>query len=246
MTVQVKLGRQPSPVDRPALQQTLVNAVRAIPGVTGAAFGGGLAQTDVRMGPFAIEGPAGLQLLDLAFCETPFVGADHFRVARISTTEGRTFAESGPSEASELVVNKAFARRFWPNGRAVGARLRIGEGPSAAWLTVVGIAGDVHLPGTNGDLFNLQMYRPTSAARRFVTNIVLRVSGGAAVPEPLLRRAVEGAGISAKIGQVWMTEAVIDRRVFARPRFAMVVFGVFAMLAVAGAGLFGVIAYSVT
>jgi putative ABC transport system permease protein len=115
-------------------------------------------------------------------------------------------------------------------------------------LTVVGVAGDVRLPGVSGDLFTLQMYRSTSAAPRFVSNVMVRVDRLASAPEPTLRRAVEGAGISAKLGQVWMTESVIDRRVLARPRFALVSFAVFAIiaLAVSAGGLYGVIAYAVT
>ncbi len=147
----------------------------------------------------------------------------------------------------ELVVNASLARRLWPNGNALGAKLRVGEGAVATWLTVVGIAGDVHLPGMTGDLFNLQMYRPTSAASGFVNHMVLRVHGRTGALEPVLRRALEDAGVSVKLGQVWRTESVIDQRVLARPRFVLAVFGVFAMiaLAVSAAGLYGIIAYAV-
>jgi putative ABC transport system permease protein len=249
LTVQLLLSRQPAPPDRAALERTLAGAVHAIPGVSDVAFGSGLAITDVRPGPFAVEGPSGPQVMDLPFCETPFVGAEYFRVSRIPLIQGRTFDATDPVAASrELVVNGALARRFWPNGNAVGSRLRVGDGADATWLTVVGVAGDVHLPGMTGDLFNLQMYRPTSAAGQFVRYLMVRVSGRATAVEPALRRALEGAGVSAKLGQVWRIESVVERRVLARPRFALAVFGGFAMIAlvVSAAGLYAIIAYAVT
>ena len=249
VTVQVKLAQRPVRANQTMLEQTLIRALRGVPGVTDVAFGGGLAQTDVQGGPFAIDGPSGVEVTDLPFCETPYVGAAYFRVARIPIVEGRTFNAVDPAAASrEVVVNRPLARRWWPGGHAVGKRLRVGEGTK--WLTVVGVVGDVHLPGTTGDLFNLQMYRPTSAAPRFVNNLVLRVGGGGdgGALEAALRRVLQSAGISAKIGQVWMTESVIDRRVLARPRFAVAIVGAFATIALAlcAAGLYGVIAYTVT
>jgi putative ABC transport system permease protein len=252
VAVTVQFERAPARADRAALEETLLRTVRAIPGVSQAASGG-LPQTNVQTGPFAIEGPTGPQLLDIPFCEMPFVGAEYFRVARIPLVQGRTFDTSDPAVASrELVVNEALARRLWPGGNALGSRLRVGEGPNAKWLTVVGIAGDLHVPGMSGDLFNLQMYRPTSAASEFVTDIVLRLNRGTNAVEPklerTLERTIERAGVSAKLRRVMTAEHVLERRVLAQPRFTLAVFGVFAMIAlvVAAAGLYGVVGYAVT
>ena len=245
--VETTFPRRFAPPDRAATGSALIGAVRATPGVREAALGG-LPQTNVQAGPFAIDGPTGPQVIGLPFCEMPFVGPEYFRVARIPLIQGRTFEASDPAAASrELVVNQALARRLWPGRNALGARLRVGGGPNAHWLTVVGVAGDIHLPGTTGDLFNLQMYRPTSAADDLVNTLLVRVSGRASALEPALRQAVEGAGVSAKFVRVLMADEVVYRRVLARPRFALAVFGVFAAiaLAVCAAGLYGIIAYAV-
>jgi putative ABC transport system permease protein len=41
------------------------------------------------------------------------------------------------------VIGETMARRYWPTGDAIGARIRTGPDPNAPWTTVVGIVGDV-------------------------------------------------------------------------------------------------------
>jgi len=250
VAVSVKLAHEPAPADRGATLQTLLRSLGSIPGVSGVASGA-LPQTliDVRTGPFAIEGPAGLQPLDIQFLGTAFVGLDYFRVAGVPLVQGRAFDAADPTRASrELVVNQTLARRLWPNGDALGAKFRMGEGVRAVSLTVVGIAGDLHLPGINGDIFNLQMYRPTSVAPRLMDITVLRTKVNPSALERALRQAVERAGVSARLVSVKTAQSMLNERVLAGPRFALVLFGIFAAIALvlSAVGLYAIVAYAVT
>lgn len=98
--VELRVERQPAPADRAALEQTLIRALRTIPDVSDAAFGTGIALLEVRPGPFAIEGPAGPQIVDLPLCDMPTVTPEYFRVMRIPLIRGRTFDSTDPVAAS--------------------------------------------------------------------------------------------------------------------------------------------------
>ncbi|HEY2733951.1 MAG TPA: FtsX-like permease family protein [Polyangiales bacterium] len=252
--VSVNYAHRPALADRDAVDRALVQSVAAVPGVDRVAVGGfpgPLLRTNVAMGPFAVDGPSGPEIRDLQFCEMPLVGAGYFRAIGMPLVQGRGFeAASGVDVSNEVVVNQALARRFWPAGHALGARLRIGEGRDATWLTVVGIAGDVHIPGlTHGDLFTLQMYRPATTASEAANSLVIRVSQDmhSETLIPSVRRAIERAGYTASMASMDPAKSVFDHRVMARPRFALVLFGLFAAiaLAVSAVGLYSIVAYEV-
>jgi putative ABC transport system permease protein len=246
--IHLRVAREPSEASRLTLERDVVQALRTVPGVEDAVIGP-QPQTEVRPGPFAVEGPTGPQTVDLSVCEMPFVDPSYFRVTRIALVEGRTFGPLDDASASrEVVVNQSLARRLWPNRDPLGARLRVGRENDAKWLTVVGVAHDLNLPGTSGDLFNLQMYRPVSAAPDFERTLVVRLRGPIAAIEPSIERAVAGAQIGATLAQLEPMETTIDNRVLARPRRALIVFVMFAVVALAlsAVGLYGVMAYAVT
>ncbi len=74
------------------------------------------------------------------------VSDDYFRALEIGLVRGRTF---GPQDAFDappaIVVSEAMARRYWPDGGAIGARIRISPQTAERWGTVVGIVRDVRM-----------------------------------------------------------------------------------------------------
>ncbi|HEY6828811.1 MAG TPA: ADOP family duplicated permease [Gemmatimonadaceae bacterium] len=238
----IKLTRKPDAQDRASVERAIIKAVASVPGVTGAAFGGPLLITDIRGGPFVVEGRQGPETLGLDFCEMPFVSRDYFRVSGIPIIRGRSFEGD-----DDVVINQKLARQFWRNGDALGARMRVGDGAKARWLTVVGIAGDIKLPGVT-ELLSMQMYRPTSAANGFVNLVSFRSGANAEALESGMRRAFENAGVPAALVSMRRVESLLDSRVLARPRFALALFGLFASIALllTAVGLYAVVAYTVT
>jgi putative ABC transport system permease protein len=67
------------------------------------------------------------------------VAPGYFRTMRIPLLEGRDFADRDDASAPPvMIVNQAFARRYFHGGNAVGRRVRLGR----EWIRVVGVARD--------------------------------------------------------------------------------------------------------
>jgi hypothetical protein len=158
------------------------------------------------------------------------------------------FTDQDTTEAQRvIVVDEALAQRFWPNGDAIGKRMRRG-GPrsEAPWMTVVGVVGSVKQYGLDIEGRMVVYYPHTQSA-----------SGGMFV---VARTAVEPASlISAATSALRSIDPdlpivrvnTMDRLLadsLARRRFSLILLGSFAAFAMllATIGVFGVTSYLVS
>jgi putative ABC transport system permease protein len=131
---------------RAAFFTDLVQKVKTVPGVQSAAVVnylplGGSNSSD----GFLVEGqpepqPGKENIGRYRVC-TP----DYFQTMGISILKGRPFTDQDRAGATPvIIVNETLARRYWPNGDALGKRMRFyGPLEKAPWMEVVGIAQDV-------------------------------------------------------------------------------------------------------
>jgi putative ABC transport system permease protein len=196
---------------------------------------------------------------------TNFISPDYFRVARIAFVEGRapdslaTPGQLGPGLpfSSEVVVNRTLARRLWPDGRAIGARVRSYSDPEAkmppgfarppaAWSTVVGVVDDIQLPGLRGDTRTMNVYSLLPPNLSDVP-FVVRTAGSAEEAAPTIHRTIVEADRRVLVRPILSGEAYL-RDALAPSRFAMALLAAFAVIALvlSAVGLYGIIAYSVT
>lgn len=134
-------GDYNSEAKRKAFYENLFARLSGIAGVKGAGGVLNLPMCGYRYTwDFDIEGrpkPKGI----MNYADYQIVTPDYFSVMRIPLEGGR-WLSSADSEKGELVVviNATMAREFWPQGGAIGKRIRI----DGAWYGIVGIVGDVH------------------------------------------------------------------------------------------------------
>jgi putative ABC transport system permease protein len=138
-----EMGRMPR--DRaPAYFDEVVRAVSALPGVAGAGvshvmpldFGGSRTSVDVSG-----YKPEPNEEMELNFTR---VTPGYFAAMRMPILQGRSFDErDGEGQPERIIVNETMARRYWPEGRAVGGLLRTDSRQPFA-MEVIGVVPDVH------------------------------------------------------------------------------------------------------
>jgi predicted permease len=197
----------------------------------------------VGWGGINVEGyvpPAGQELqVDLRVAS-----ADYFRAMEIPLRAGRFFSEHDTAEMPAVaIIDERFAKRFWPNGDAVGKHLWFDvKKPS----TIVGVVGAVKQYGLETDGKIATYFTREQGSPNGMYLVARTTSDMAGLP----------AAIAGEIHRVEPTVAVYEVRSMqdrwydslARQRFSstmLAAFAAFAML-LAGVGLYGVMSYLVT
>ncbi|HKT07379.1 MAG TPA: ADOP family duplicated permease [Gemmatimonadaceae bacterium] len=184
---------------------------------------------------------------------TVMITPDYFRVAGIALVAGRLPDSSPPpirrgSWSPEVLVNRALARRLWPDGHALGSLVRpiaFPGQPLAQWSTVVGVVDDTRMPGEIGDVAALQVYTGYPYAGEVPLVVRTGLSGDAAAP--MIKRAIMAVDPHIFVRPILSGDTFL-RDSLAPTRFATSLLTAFAVVALvlAALGLSGVIAYTVS
>jgi predicted permease len=118
--------------------------LRALPGVIAVATSGAIPTGVTGRTPIYVDdSPTATSDAESVFLLTE-VSDDYFRALGIPLLGGRPFGvEDAMDRPMTLIVSESVARHHWPNGGAVGARVRMSVEADAPRATIVGVVGDV-------------------------------------------------------------------------------------------------------
>ena len=239
-------------------QRRVLESVRALPGVDSAAFGsriplgfGGNNSTTV-----AVDGYSPRENEEIVITYTT-VSAGYFKTMGIPIRAGREYDETDTAtSARTLVINESMARRYWPDGNAVGKIVRFGPNANE----VIGVVADTKHNSINERPL-AQLFIPMARSEVSTLRLFVRAGGDPALdpttqsprrgdPGPLvaeIRNAIRTLDPSLPVYDARTLTEHMQGAVFAQ-RMAADLLGAMGVLALllAAIGLYGVMAYVVS
>jgi putative ABC transport system permease protein len=242
-------AKYPEPERQAGFVRTLLERLRAIPGVRAAGAGLGMPLTTFSFNfSFTVTGRAPVTPADQPSAQVRIATPDYFAAMGIPIVRGRGFtADDRAGGQRVLLLTETAARQFFPNEDPIGKHVTFGWGRDGQRLEgdIVGIMGDVKLSSlasaTLPQFWGAYDQWPVASP-----TVVLHGSRDLDAIVADVRQVVRDLDPDLALSQVKTLDTIVAESV-AQPRFYMVLLVAFAAVALvlSSIGIYGVIAYLV-
>ena len=237
------------PARRMDFYRRVLDGVRVLPGVQGAAYGSTLpfrSQGNTQgyrvEGRERVPGDPGDALLRVS-------SGEYLQTLGVRLLEGRLI-QAGDREGTMpvIVINETLAKMYFPGGDASGHRIAL-SAREPVWRTIVGVVKDVHERGYEPAM-KAGVYLPYEQATdtwALPDSLVIRTTGDPEALAGAARRVVQAVDPEQAVAAVSTMDDILDLDVADRQQH-MKLLTAFAGLALllASLGLYGLLAYTVT
>ncbi len=172
---------------------------------------------------------------------------NYFRAMGIPLLQGREFDDRDTGGRPDVVIiNQKMAKRYWPDGDAIGKRIKVGPPENEPWVTIVGVVGNVNHTGLDAEP-DFATYEPHAKRPWSQMTLLVRTAGDPLSLAGPVQRELKNAENEILIEDVVTMNRRLDLSV-APQRLNVVLLGAFAFIAllIAAAGIYGVMAQTVT
>ena len=183
-----------------------------------------------------------------------WIGTDYFIAMGIPIVEGRTFDSRDDSDGQQvIIIDEWLANRYYPDESPLGKRMLWGTVPGAEedqednLFTIVGVAGSHRQNNLVESQYVGSYWFPLAQAPRLFLTLLMKTGGDPlTLVEParavVSRLDPEVPFFAVRTMQDRIDESLMDRRA---PMLLLMVFAGVALF-LAGVGIYGALAYSVT
>jgi putative ABC transport system permease protein len=192
------------------------------------------------------EGQPAVPLAQRPIVDVLSITEGYAAAMRIPLIEGREFTErdntaTGPHA---LLVNKTFARRFWPDQSALGKRVWVGRDPQP-W-EVAGVLKDVHNFALAADV-RPEIDLPYALLPGLPLDLIVRTQGDPHAMTRAIEQCVFSLDHEQPVTAIQTMDEILESGA-AQPRFTASLLAALAIAALVLAiiGIYGAISYAVT